>query len=144
MLIYSCGRRKTSWLPSLWEEAEPLACIEQLQVAIDLRHYKKRYDAVLTRFSNLTDQTELSPTTQPPTDLSDGYEFPMHIVPMHIVPTDLSPDMFCPAEISHACRIDSKLRDQFEAAAERKEEKYKELVTGMGPNSSLWKLAPEE
>ena len=27
---------------------------------------------------------------------------------------------------------------------ERKEEKYKELVTGMRLNSSLWKLAPEE
>jgi len=93
-----------SCLPSLWEAAEPLACIEQLQVAIDLRHYNKRYDAVLKRLSNLSDQTELSLTTQPPTDLSDGYEFPMHIVP-----TDLRPDMFCPAEISHACRIDSKL-----------------------------------
>ena len=128
-----------SCLPSLWEEAEPLACIEQLQVAIDLRHYKKRYDAVLKRLSNLSDQTELSPTTQLTTDLSDGYEFPMHIAS-----TDLHPDMVCPAEISHACRIDSKLWDQFEAAAERKEEKYKELGTGVRPNSSLWKLAPEK
>ena len=108
-------------------------------MARDLRHYNQQYDAVLKRLSNLSDQTELSPTTQLTTDLSDGYEFPMHIAS-----TDLHPDMVCPAEISHVCWIDSKLWDQFEAAAERKEEKYKELVTGMRPNSSLWKLAPEE
>jgi len=109
------------------------------KVARDLWHYNQRYGVVFKRLSNLSDKTELSPTTQLTADLNDGYEFPMHIVP-----TDLRPDMVCPAEISHACRIDSKLWDQFEAAAERKEEKYKELVTDIRPNSSLWKLAPEE
>ena len=74
------------------------------KVARDLWHYNQQYGLVLKRLSNLSDKTELSPTTQLTADLNDGYEFPMHIVP-----TDLHPDMVCPAEISRACRINSKL-----------------------------------
>ena len=100
----------------LWKKKDKAACplcekrqsllhvLNNCEAARDLRHYNQQYDAVLKRLSNSSDQTELSPTTQLTTDLSNGYE-----LPMHIVPTDLRPDMFCPAEISHACRIDSKL-----------------------------------
>jgi len=100
----------------LWKKKDKAACplcgkrqsllhvLNNCKVARDLRYYNQGYDAVLKRLFNLSDQTEFSPTTQLTTDLSDGYEFLVHIVS-----TDLHPDMVCPAEISHACRIDSKL-----------------------------------
>ena len=71
---------------------------------------------------------KLSPTTRLTANLSDGYEFPTHIVP-----TDLRPDIVWWDDQQKSlmlAELTISYETKFEVAAEKKEEKYEELVTG--------------
>jgi len=96
-------------------------------VARDLQHYNQWHDAVLQEIANCI-RPKLSPTTQLMANLNDEYEFPTHIVP-----TDLRPDIVWWNDQQKSlvlAELTISYETNFEAAAERKEEKYEELVTG--------------
>ena len=109
------------------ERQSILHVLNNCKVARNLRWYNQRHDAVLQEIVKVI-RPKYSPTTRLTADLGDGYEFPMHIAP-----TDLRPDIvwwdyqqksLMLAELTISCETN------FEVAAERKEEKYEELVTG--------------
>ena len=123
----------------LWKKKENAACplcgerqsllhiLNNCKVARNLRRYNQRHDAVLQEIVKVI-QPKLSPTTQLTADLSDGYEFPMHIVP-----TDLRPDIVWWDDQQKSlmlAELTISYETNFEVAAERKEEKYEELLTG--------------
>ena len=83
--------------------------------------------AVLRETANCI-RPKLSPTTRLTADLNDKYE-----LPMHIVPTDLCPDIVWWDDQQKSlvlAELTISYETNFEAAAERKEEKYEELITG--------------
>ena len=110
---------------------------ERERVALEQRIYNKLHDKVLQALAS-TAAEKLPSTTSFTTDLGDTYQFPLHITP-----TTLRPDMVW-WDDSQKQLVIIELTVCFEtlleAAAEKKETKYHDLVTSAeraGYNTAL-------
>ena len=109
-----CGERQTL-----------VHTLNNCKVALDQRRYNKRHDEVLQAIAN-TVAEKLPSTTSFTTDLGDTYQFPLHITP-----TTLRPDMvWWDDDQKQLVIIELTVcfETSFEAAVERKETKYHDLV----------------
>ena len=120
-------KKDNAAFPLCGERQSLLHVLNNRKVARDLRHYNQRHDTVFQEIAQFI-QPKLPPTSRLIADLSGGYEFPMRIVP-----TDLRPDIVWWDDQQKPlvlAELTISYETNFEAAAERKEEKYEELVTG--------------
>ena len=85
--------------PLCGERQSLLHILNNCKVARKLWWYNQRHDAVLQEIVKVI-QPKFSPATQLTADLSDGYEFPTHIVP-----TDLHLDIGGTTSRSHPCLL---------------------------------------
>ena len=114
-----------SFCPLCHQHQSLLHVLNNCEVARDLRRYNVRHDAVLQEIVTAI-QPHLPSTTLLTADVSDTYNFPLHIVS-----TDLRPDLvwwddttrsLCLAELT-VC-----FETNFEQAASRKSAKYADLA----------------
>ena len=127
----------------LWKKKDSCACpmcgerqslihvLNCCSVARDLRRYNPRHDQVLQVVAD-TIRPKLKPMTKLSVDLEGGYTFPTHISP-----TDLRPDIVWwddNDKVVVMVELTIQFETSFEAAAERKESKYEELVTAARRN----------
>ena len=111
-------------LPSLPQQPESSAILNNCSVARDARWYNHRHDLVLQAIAAAV-RAQLSPTAILTADLSD-YNFPLHIVP-----TDLRPDLVWWDEVCKSLRLAELtvcFETNFAEAAQRKTAKYLGLV----------------
>ena len=121
----------------LWKKRHdpscPLCCNNQTllhilnncPVARDARRYNHRHDLVLRAIAEVI-RNQLPPSASLTADLSDTYNFPLHIVP-----TDLRPDLVWWDEVRKSLRLAELtvcFETNFAEAAQRKSAKYLDLV----------------
>ena len=126
--------------PHMWKKRDSPTCplcgqrqsllhiLNNCRVARDLRHYNHRHNVVLREIVKFV-QPKLPPATNLAADIN---EYAFHT---HIVPTDLRPDIVWWDDQQRSLVLGEltimiSYETNFDDAAERKEVKYEELITG--------------
>ena len=127
MSICICGRREIApTCPLCGERQSLLHVLNNCSVTRDLRCYNHRHDAVLQEIVNFV-KPKLPSATNLTADINE-YAFPTHIVS-----TDLPPDIVWWDDQQMSLmlvELTISYETNFDDAAERKEVKYEELITG--------------
>ena len=123
--LYFWKKRKDPSCPLCHENQTLLHILNNCCVARDARRYNLRHDSILSVITEAV-RRNIPPTSTLTTDISDSYNFPLHIVS-----TDLRPDLVWWDE-AHKSLILAELtvcfESNFEEAAQRKSAKYTDLV----------------
>ena len=124
--LHMWKKRDSPTCPLCGERQSLLHVLNNCSVARDLRRYNHRHDAVLREIVNFV-KPKLPPATNLTADINE-YAFPTHIVP-----TDLRPDIVWWDDQQKSLmlvELTISYETNFDDAAERKEVRYEELITG--------------
>jgi len=124
--LHMWKKRDSPNCPLCGERQSLLHVLNNCSVARDLRRYNHRHDAVLQEIVNFV-KLKLPPATNLTADINE-YAFPTHIVS-----TDLRPDIVWWDDQQKSLmliELTISYETNFDDAAERKEVKYEELITG--------------
>ena len=116
-------KKSTPFCPLCGEQQTLLHVLNACKTALHLRRYNERHDRILSEL-HTTIKQNLPPSTSITSDLED-YRFPHHIVS-----TDLRPDIVCWDELQKIMwlvELTIPYETGFQAAANRKQEKYLDL-----------------
>lgn len=116
-------KKSTPLCPLCGEHQTLLHVLNACKTALHLRRYNERHDRILSEL-HTTIKQNLPPSTSITSDLED-YRFPHHIVS-----TDLRPDIVCWDELQKIMwlvELTIPYETGFQAAANRKQEKYLDL-----------------
>ncbi len=99
--------------------------LNNCQEALQLHRYDVRHDQILEAIAT-TIREHLPPSTSMSVDLSDGYTFPTHIAA-----TDLRPDIVWCDDKQTITLVELTVcfETSYEAAVERKEDRYRDLTS---------------
>ena len=123
--LYLWKKRKDPSCPLCHENQSLLHVLNNCSVARDSRRYNVRHDSILGAISESV-RHNIPPTATMTVDISDNYEFPLHIIP-----TDLRPDLVWWDEAHKSITLVELtvcFETNFEEAARRKTAKYQHLV----------------
>ena len=123
--LHMWKKKESDSCPLCGERQSLIHVLNCCRVARDLRRYNIRHDAVLKVIAD-TVKEHLPPSHKLTVDL-DQYQFPIHISP-----TDLRPDIVLWSDSEKQlilAELTVSFETSFEAAAERKEMNYQDLVS---------------
>ena len=123
--LYMWKKKNTNLCPLCNEKQTLIHVLNACNTALNLRRYNERHASVLSElYSSI--KSHLAPSMSVTVDLKD-YNFPQHIVA-----TNLRPDMVCWEELRRNIwfiELTVCYELCFQSAANRKEERYLDLVT---------------
>ena len=123
--LYLWKKMNSPSCPLCHENQTLLHILNNCRVARDARRYNLRHDSILSAITDVV-QHSIPPTSTMTADISDTYNFPLHIIT-----TDLRPDLMWWDE-AHKALVLAELtvcfETNFEEAAQRKSAEYTHLL----------------